>query len=399
MTRFSSHTSTLALSAALMLTASIAQAKDRIVVLSDTLPPEAAKVSYVHAMSVMGATKPGDSVTFMNGPTGEIIGKVEVPEGQDGEKMLRYKQLKAKAFGPTINRLKGHFKSAMKSAETLPKDAVSMQVNFAQTLGTLAYFAKEEPQVIVLGSSRFYDPRLPDYSMAHSFPNEAHWMYEPSATPFGAGGRAGTLEGVQIHFCDLDAEHVKPMQLRGLHKAIGLQVQGHGAELATISTSVKTCVTRAISGDASGMEVFEWNGRDKAVKIYDALLTGEVAPRQKAEQIKQVGGLPISDADKSELIAQITTGSTVLAEVELHDTDSEDGDVVALVSGSVRINVALRKKPQRVFVPIRNGKLTMEGVRDGGGGITVGVRTKADDRLRSPVMKVGQQIALPFVTS
>ena len=224
-------------------------------------------------------------------------------------------------------------------------------------------------------------------------------MYEPSATPFGAGGRAGTLDGMRIHFCDLDGSYAKPSQRRGLQKAIGLQVQGHGAVLASFTASIDACVDRALTGDTTGTEIFEWNGTDEDLIVYDAEKTGTISPTFVADQIKMLDHLPLNQDEKADLVIQITTGATIMAQVQLHDTDSEDGDVVALVSGSVRIQVPLRKAPRWIAVPIHKGNLIVEGVYDGGGGITVGVRTQADDKLRSPVMRVGEQIKIPFVTS
>lgn len=85
-----------------------------------------------------------------------------------------------------------------------------------------------------------------------------------------------------------------------------------------------------------------------------------------------------------------------LAQITLWDTHQQDGDIVAISSGTFRIEVPLTKAPQTVAVPVdATGQLLIAGVRDGGGGITLGIRS-ADSALLMPIMSEGQTLNLPL---
>lgn len=246
---------------------------------------------------------------------------------------------------------------------------------------------------------RDHDPRLPAYSMAHSFPNDAHVFYTPSETPFGAAGREGQLDGTRIHFCDLDQGYVKEMQRLGLERATGLLIQGYGATLANATSDVEQCVRSGLSGAVDATKTYSPDQGDRTVRIYNALQTGQMPMSSAQQQNALLGRLDLSADQKTELGTLMSQKRVTLAEVYLYDTASSDGDVVALVSGKVRYDIPLTHKQTRVIVPITDGKLMMQGVRDGGGGITVGVRTEDGEEITSPVMKVGQIVEVPFLPS
>jgi hypothetical protein len=85
-----------------------------------------------------------------------------------------------------------------------------------------------------------------------------------------------------------------------------------------------------------------------------------------------------------------------LVQVTVWDTHSEDGDVVALVSAGYRREVVLSNAPQTIALPIDGAaQMQVVGVRDGGGGITLGVQG-AERRVLMPIMSEGQTLTLPL---
>jgi hypothetical protein len=379
------------------LTPFAADAADRVVILSDAMPVETARNVLTQSKRVLAGMAPGETVTFIDGPSGTTVAKVSVPAGDEGAEILKSKRKIAKLFGKTVQDITDHAVASTKTFETLADDQLPLQVNLPAVLHALTLFASDKPDVVVFGSLRFDDPRMPDYSMEHSFPNDAHVFQSPSVTPFGAAGREDTLTGTRVHFCDLDQGYHKDMQQLGLERATGLLIQGHGATLATYSQMVGDCVDSALAGKVDPTKTFVADSTQTQMLNYDVTQTGQIPGTSAVEQQALFNEMSLPPQQKDELAFLMQQNQVVLAEVFLHDTDANDGDVVALVSGSVRINVALTKVPQRVIVPITNGALRMLGVRDGNGGITVGVRTSTDDTLVSPVMRVGEVVELSFL--
>ena len=84
-----------------------------------------------------------------------------------------------------------------------------------------------------------------------------------------------------------------------------------------------------------------------------------------------------------------------LVELAVWDTHAADGDVIAIASAGYRRELVLTKAVQVVAVPVdASGLLAITGIRDGGGGITLGVRGSSQTVLM-PIMSEGQTIALP----
>jgi hypothetical protein len=384
---------------ALALAPLAADAADRIVVLSDTMPKENARTVLAQSKYIMSQLQPGDTLTFLNGPEGREIARLDLSDTQTAEDILSSKRKTNQFFSGALQSVQDFAVSAAKKAEKLDADAVPMQVNLPGVLHNLTIHASKTPDVLVFGSLRYHDPRLPAYSMAHSFPNDAHVFYTPSETPFGAAGRDGQLEGTRVHFCDLDQGYVKEMQRLGLERATGLLVQGYGATFANATSDVAQCVRSGLAGHVDATKSYTPDQSDRTVRIYNALHTGQMPASTSQEQNALFNRLDLPQDQKAELANLMSQKRVMLAEVYLYDTASSDGDVVALISGKVRFDVPLTHKKTRVVVPITDGKLVMQGVHDGGGGITVGLRTQDGDELTSPVMRVGQTVEVPFVSS
>lgn len=89
-------------------------------------------------------------------------------------------------------------------------------------------------------------------------------------------------------------------------------------------------------------------------------------------------------------------GSQRLVEVVVWDTHDQDGDVVLLGSAGYRREIALTKTPQTIRIPLNDSRtLTITGLRDGGGGITLGVAGNDPNvRMLMPIMSEGQSLPL-----
>ncbi|MBK9220014.1 MAG: hypothetical protein IPL70_17430 [Uliginosibacterium sp.] len=89
------------------------------------------------------------------------------------------------------------------------------------------------------------------------------------------------------------------------------------------------------------------------------------------------------------------TEPTELALITLWDFAAEDGDIVEVSSGGYQIQVPLMNVPKEIAVPIdKSHAITLTGVRDGGGGITVAVMAGAQGTSLPPLVQ-GQTITLP----
>ena len=96
------------------------------------------------------------------------------------------------------------------------------------------------------------------------------------------------------------------------------------------------------------------------------------------------------------MASKIAEGSLRLVAIKLYDTDGEDGDAVLIKTDDVEIEVDLVNRRQRYVVPIENGNLTIIGLRDGRGGITVGIETDDGTESLTPNIKVGETVIVPF---
>lgn len=385
--------SIIALSAA----TSCAFAKDRIVILSNAMPEAEARVVLQQSKRILAAMKPGDSVTFLNGPTGKYIASVDLPDGEEGAAILASRGKMNKTFGDPVKRVQDFIVEGATTAAALPADKPPFQVNLPGALHALTQYAPQEPDVIFFGTLRYQDDRNPQYSMVHSFPNDAHRLFSPTITPFGTQGRDGTLNGTRVHFCDLDQGYYKPMQQLGLERATALAVQGHGAVFANYTQSITDCVDSALDSWVNPAKAVTADETQTEMINYDVTQTGQVPTTTAQEQLDLLDRLDLPQNDADAMLQRIQDNTVQLAEVWIYDTKATDGDVVDIVSGSFRHRVHLTKTRQQVIVPITDGALQMVGVRDGTGGITVGVRTKDDEEIISPVMRVGETINLPFI--
>lgn len=122
-----------------------------------------------------------------------------------------------------------------------------------------------------------------------------------------------------------------------------------------------------------------------------ALDTMQLAPDQR----QQLQNTVLLKASK--LLGANKTGgdSTKLVWITVWDFDSPDGDVVHISSAGYETDVTLRKVQTRIAVPLDVSRIVkITGVHDGGGGITLGVKSGASP-ISLPVIQVGQILDLP----
>lgn len=133
---------------------------------------------------------------------------------------------------------------------------------------------------------------------------------------------------------------------------------------------------------------------------FDAALDDmRLAPQERAQlRTLLVSAAPGTTSGSSTSPVASATGNSPLrlVSVSVWDSDAEDGDVVAVVSGGYRREVALTKAVQTIAFPVDGSSLVQfVGVRDGGGGITLGLRGPSQEILM-PIMSEGQTLSLPI---
>ena len=79
----------------------------------------------------------------------------------------------------------------------------------------------------------------------------------------------------------------------------------------------------------------------------------------------------------------------------LWDFAAADGDIVRVSTAGYKVDIPLHSVQTRIAVPVDAARMIeIVGVRDGGGGITLGVQNEAGV-LSLPVLQVGQTLSLP----
>jgi len=103
------------------------------------------------------------------------------------------------------------------------------------------------------------------------------------------------------------------------------------------------------------------------------------------------------EPEKQRLTDTLRDGRLRLGAVTLWDTVHQDGDRVRISSSGFSQEVTILHAPKVFFVPYLPGSsVRLEAIHDGGGGVTLGVRTALGD-MPLPWLSVGQvlEIALP----
>lgn len=94
------------------------------------------------------------------------------------------------------------------------------------------------------------------------------------------------------------------------------------------------------------------------------------------------------------LMPLVYQGAVRLAWITLWDYQQEDGDRMRIESGGLVREVGLLNTPETIAIPyIENSPITLTAIHDGGGGVTVGIRSNATE-LSLPPMITGQSLVL-----
>jgi hypothetical protein len=105
--------------------------------------------------------------------------------------------------------------------------------------------------------------------------------------------------------------------------------------------------------------------------------------------------LKMPEAEKQRLAERLADGSVRLAAVTVWDTVDQDGDIVEINAAGFSQRVTIMHKPATFFLPLTpGGSVLIKAVHDGGGGVTLGVRTITGN-LPLPVLSVGQSVEIP----
>ena len=105
--------------------------------------------------------------------------------------------------------------------------------------------------------------------------------------------------------------------------------------------------------------------------------------------------LSMPEAEKKRLAEKLADGSVRLAAVTIWDTVDEDGDTVDVTAAGFSQRLVIMHKPKMFFLPVQpGGSVVIKAVRDGGGGITLGVSTILGP-YPMPALAVGQSVEIP----
>lgn len=161
--------------------------------------------------------------------------------------------------------------------------------------------------------------------------------------------------------------------------------------------------------------------RTQLVVAFNQLKSVELPAVSESELTGAIDSMQLSPADRAALVKELALSSSssrplappadarqvpapplsasaqklTLAWITVWDTHAEDGDIVQIQSGGYRREVTLMNRPTQVAVPVPpNGILNITGIRDGGGGITIGAMS-GTSTVALPLMSEGQVIGIP----
>ena len=121
-----------------------------------------------------------------------------------------------------------------------------------------------------------------------------------------------------------------------------------------------------------------------ADEMDSALDMMQLDPQQRSALQSALDNPPAEDSKKSSL-----------GWIELWDFAHQDGDVVRISSAGYELVYPLQNAPTRLAVPLdASATIQVEGVTDGGGGITLGLRSGAT-AISLPVIQPGQTLIVP----
>ncbi|MEM6973456.1 MAG: hypothetical protein AAF577_11680 [Pseudomonadota bacterium] len=116
-----------------------------------------------------------------------------------------------------------------------------------------------------------------------------------------------------------------------------------------------------------------------------------------ADQVDQaIESMPLEPEQREQVREQVQQGQIRLAWLTLWDTHAEDGDILRFESdASLPVEVLALNAPTTLAIPYpASGVVKVTGVVDGGGGITIGLKSGATT-ITWPTMQPGDTLNLP----
>lgn len=97
--------------------------------------------------------------------------------------------------------------------------------------------------------------------------------------------------------------------------------------------------------------------------------------------------LAMPEADRKRLEQDVAAERVRVGAVILWDNVAEDGDVVEISGGGFHQRLTITHTPNSFFVPyFPGGSIRVIGTHDGGGGITLGIKTALGDQFLPPLL-------------
>lgn len=141
--------------------------------------------------------------------------------------------------------------------------------------------------------------------------------------------------------------------------------------------------------------------KDRLISEFAAVQAFKVSPVADAETTAAINSMNLNPQQAQQLRVQVlasANGSPLksdLAWLELWDFADQDGDVVHISSAGFELDFPLANLPQRIAIPIdATAIVKVSGTTDGGGGITVGIKSGAMTA-SLPVLVPGQTLLVP----
>lgn len=197
------------------------------------------------------------------------------------------------------------------------------------------------------------------------------------------------------------------------HQGAAEQAHDNWAHVSAAEAASDSAVNRLVHVDAaggdqavSGIEVsYRDANRASMRRIRTALLRQEITSANQLLGASHQGleshpsAQPPDLATNTALVAAFQDRGNELFEIFLFDCCAEDGDVVEILVNDIPFStIPITHQGSTVAIPLHRGvnSLTIRGVCDGGGGITVGFRTSRGD-FYSGSMSEGQDHRLGVI--
>ena len=159
---------------------------------------------------------------------------------------------------------------------------------------------------------------------------------------------------------------------------------------ATVALVAITAHNLQVTGGDQPLSAAQQQARVLAFEQASSLELAAVLPADRRQAVATM-----NLAEQPAEVRRAIEGGDPLTWLTLWDDRDEDGDTVEIVSHGFSRVVRLTNAPQIIAVPVPEaGIINVRGIYDGGGGITVAIRT-GQGQVALPVMAVGQVIGLP----